>query len=227
MCLSNFKAIRQFKVPISWLPDFTRSNEKTSFRILRRSHVSALTRGLFWCLFPELRSNDGIEHQNNTRVSAETVRYKSSYIISFLTRHTDSINDDGNDDLSTSSQCLTRSVFDLLMTSQSIAADVTMTWQLWRDHVNSDIQQVRYRFCSRRYSRPVVQEIVVVHRGDSDCITFGIFMSSSESCDVKFTSDCLTNVVSCSQRENNNIINNNNNNNNKRFLNEFIFKGIE
>ena len=36
MCLSNIKAIRQFKVPISWLRDFTRSYEKTSFRILRR-----------------------------------------------------------------------------------------------------------------------------------------------------------------------------------------------
>ena len=36
MCLSNFKAIRQFKVPISWLWDFTRSDDKTSFRILRR-----------------------------------------------------------------------------------------------------------------------------------------------------------------------------------------------
>ena len=36
MCLSNFKVIRQFKVPISWLRDFTRSYEKTSFRILRR-----------------------------------------------------------------------------------------------------------------------------------------------------------------------------------------------
>ena len=36
MCLSNFKTIRQFKVPISWLLDFTRSYEKTSFRILRR-----------------------------------------------------------------------------------------------------------------------------------------------------------------------------------------------
>ena len=35
MCLSNFKAIRQFKVPISWLRDFTRSYDKTSFRILR------------------------------------------------------------------------------------------------------------------------------------------------------------------------------------------------
>ena len=36
MCLSNFKAIRQFKVPISWLRDLTSSYEKTSFRILRR-----------------------------------------------------------------------------------------------------------------------------------------------------------------------------------------------
>ena len=36
MCLSNFKAIWQFKVPISWLRDFTRSYEKTSFRISRR-----------------------------------------------------------------------------------------------------------------------------------------------------------------------------------------------
>ena len=39
MCLSNFKAIWQFKVPISWLRDFTRSYEKTSFRILRRGPV--------------------------------------------------------------------------------------------------------------------------------------------------------------------------------------------
>ena len=36
MCLSKFKAIRQFKVPILWLRDFTRSYEMTSFRILRR-----------------------------------------------------------------------------------------------------------------------------------------------------------------------------------------------
>ena len=36
MCMSNFKTIRQFKVPISWLRDLTRSYGKTSFRILRR-----------------------------------------------------------------------------------------------------------------------------------------------------------------------------------------------
>ena len=54
--------------------------------------VYALTRGLFWCLFPELRSNEGNKHQNNTRVSAWTVRHKSIYIILFLTRHKESIN---------------------------------------------------------------------------------------------------------------------------------------
>ena len=42
MCLSNCKAIRQFKVPISWLRDFTRSYGKTSFRILRRGPVSGI-----------------------------------------------------------------------------------------------------------------------------------------------------------------------------------------
>ena len=31
MCLSNFKAIRQFKVPISWLRDFTRSGDRRLF----------------------------------------------------------------------------------------------------------------------------------------------------------------------------------------------------
>ena len=64
-------------------------------------------------------------------------------------------NDNKNDDIFSSSSCLTRSVFVLLMTSQSIADDVTMTRQLWRDHANSDIWVARYRFYSRRYSRPI------------------------------------------------------------------------
>ena len=38
-----------------------------------------------------------------------------------------------NDDLHTSIPCLTRSVYTLLMTSQSIADDFTMTKQLWRE----------------------------------------------------------------------------------------------
>ena len=43
--------------------------------------VSALTRGLFWCLFPSLLRNSGNIHQNNSLVSAETVRHSSTYII--------------------------------------------------------------------------------------------------------------------------------------------------
>ena len=48
-------------------------------------------------------------------MSADTVRHSSTYIILFLTRHNESINDDKNDDLYTSSPCLTHSGFVLLM----------------------------------------------------------------------------------------------------------------
>ena len=79
------------------------------------------------------------KYQNSTWVSGETVCHSSTYIILFLTRHNQSINDDKNGHLYTSSLCLTCSIFILLMTSQSIADDVTVTKQLWRDQVNSDI----------------------------------------------------------------------------------------
>ena len=55
--------------------------------------VSSLTKELFWCLFPELRSNKGNKYQNYTRMSAETIRHKSTYVILFLTRHNESINE--------------------------------------------------------------------------------------------------------------------------------------
>ena len=55
-----------------------------------------------------LQSNKGNKHQNNTRVSAETVRHKSTYIILFLIWHNEPINDDKSEDLYTSSPCLTR-----------------------------------------------------------------------------------------------------------------------
>ena len=42
---------------------------------------------------PELCSNEGNKHQNNTWESAETVRHESTYIILFLTQHSESIND--------------------------------------------------------------------------------------------------------------------------------------
>ena len=81
-------------------------------------------------LFPEMRSN---KHQNNTRVSAETVHHQSTHIILFLARHIESINDGKNDDLYTSSQRLTCSVFvlrhnRLLMTSQWPDNCDAITW---------------------------------------------------------------------------------------------------
>ena len=91
---------------------------------------SALTRVLSWCLFPELQSNSGNKHQSDTRVSAETVRHEIAYITLFLTWHNESINDDKNDNVYTSSPCLIRSASILLLMSQSIVDDVTMTRQV-------------------------------------------------------------------------------------------------
>ena len=69
---------------------------------------------------------------------AWTARQEGTYIILLLKRHNYSIKDDKILFL-TSTPCLTRSVYILLMTSQSIADDVTLSRQLWRDHANNDI----------------------------------------------------------------------------------------
>ena len=103
--------------------------------VLEGRTVSAFTRGVFWWL----RSNEGNKYPNNSRVSAEKVRHENTYIILFIKRLAESTNDDKNDDLYTSSSCLTFLVFFLPVTSQSIADDVTMTKQLWRAHVNSEL----------------------------------------------------------------------------------------
>ena len=97
--------------------------------VLEWRTVYALTKWLFWCLFPELRSNEGNKHQNNTRVSTQTVHYKSTYHILFLTWYDGSMNDNKNNYLHTSSLSLTRLVYVLLMMSKSIAANVKMTRQ--------------------------------------------------------------------------------------------------
>ena len=85
--------------------------------VLEWQTVSVLTRGLFWCLFPELRSKEGNKHQNNIRMSTEIVCHESAYINLFLTQHNDNKNDDKNGDLHASSLCLTRLIYVLLMTS--------------------------------------------------------------------------------------------------------------
>ena len=88
----------------------------------------------------ESRSNEGNKHQNNTWVSAWTVRHESTYIILLLTRHNEPIKiHDKEGDLNTPSPCLNHSIYILLMTAQSIANDVTKIRQLWNERVISDI----------------------------------------------------------------------------------------
>ena len=89
-----------------------------------------LTRVLYWYLLSELRSNEGNRHKHSSRVSVETVLHEGTYIILFLTRYNESMNDEENDDLCAPSSSFTRSVFVLLMTSQTIPDDITMTGQL-------------------------------------------------------------------------------------------------
>ena len=63
--------------------------------------VSAPMRGLFWCLFPELRCKKGNKYHNNTGVSPEIVCHESTYIILFLTRQNGSINDNNKNTIFT------------------------------------------------------------------------------------------------------------------------------
>ena len=90
--------------------------------------VSALTRGLLWCLFPDLRSNEGNEYQNKTWVSAETVRHEGTYIISFL------------HEITNSKMTMETTIFPKPHSLGFRSADdVTMTRQLWRDRMNNGI----------------------------------------------------------------------------------------
>ena len=129
--------------------------------VLEWRTVSALTRGLFWCLFPELRSNSGNKYQNNTRVSAETVRHESTYIILFLSRHNESINDDKNDNLFTLSRAsLVQFSFywwrhnQLLMTSQWPDNCDTITWIVISNSLDIDFihGNIHGRSCKKNLS---------------------------------------------------------------------------
>ena len=69
-----------------------------------------LSRVLFSRLFLELRNNQENKHQNNNGVSTQTLAcHDSIYIILFLTRCNESINDE--DDLHSPILCSIRSVY--------------------------------------------------------------------------------------------------------------------
>ena len=135
--------------------------------------VLALPGVIFWFLFPELRSNDGDEYQNNTRVCAETVRHESTYIILLLTRHNESINEYKTTSfthrphvsLARFSFCWWRHNR-LLMTSQWPDNCDVMTWKeisnsLDIDHINGDIHG---QSCKKlHYSKTRIQDGFASH----------------------------------------------------------------
>ena len=76
---------------LAWAPfmnSLFRVRNKIMYVQLWRT-VYALTRVLFWCLFPSLLRNSGNKHQNNPLVSAQTVRHASTYIILYEQRGAD------------------------------------------------------------------------------------------------------------------------------------------
>ena len=109
----------------------------------------------------------------NPPVSAETV-YESTYIISFLTRHNELINDDKNDDDYTSSPCLTRSV---VFSSDEVTIDC---W--WRHNEQTIVTRSREEWYLTRKisllftliftaSRVRKQDITYISLGNCDKIS--------------------------------------------------------
>ena len=118
---------------------YTHAYVKPSITYIKNNACTRVTNGfsaherVILGLFSELRSNEGNKHQNNIRVGAETARHESTYATLFLTRYNESINVKKTTIFSHRPRVSL--VFILLMTSQSIVDDVTLNWQLWRDHV--------------------------------------------------------------------------------------------
>ena len=123
---------------------------------------------------PELRSNEANENQNNTRVSAETVRHESTYIILFLTGHNEAINDD-NTTIFTHRPCvsLARHLLlwwrhnRLLMTSQWPGNCDTITWIVIFNFsdINFIYGNIHGRSCKKTKSLRFAQETAVVLYG--------------------------------------------------------------
>ena len=92
--------------------------KKIIMYVLEWQTVSALTGGLFRCLYPQLWSKEGNKTANNPQVSPETVHHGSTYIIIILTWQNESMNDHKRSLHIV--LCLTRSGFVLLMKSQRL-----------------------------------------------------------------------------------------------------------
>ena len=74
---------------------------------------------------------------NYNGLDAGPLTLLSPYILSLV--NANGPTDAKDENLHASSPCLPRSLYVLLMTSQSVGDDVIMKRQLWREHVTSDI----------------------------------------------------------------------------------------
>ena len=76
--------VRRSSFLASFMDSLCCVRNKMMYVLLWQWTVYALTRVLFWCLFPLLLRNSGNQHKNNPLVSAETVRHSSTYIILYI-----------------------------------------------------------------------------------------------------------------------------------------------
>ena len=74
--------------------------------------------GHFRVYFLSCEAMREINTKMTLELSAQTVHHESTYIILFLTQHSEPINDNENSDLHISSPCIAHSFYVLLMTSQ-------------------------------------------------------------------------------------------------------------
>ena len=136
-------------------------------------------------LFPELWSNKGYQHQNNTWVGALTVYHDSTYIILFLTWHSSlmikkkrfpywlcvpfmkaiahcilgtNYYDTRADSSFTPSQWETA----LLCNNVSHWLGTNLESAMWHKHAESDIYLVRYEVHSLRYPWPDIKENTIL-----------------------------------------------------------------
>ena len=80
MYLSNFKAMRWFKLPISRLRDFTRSYDKTSCRILRRALYPYWDLTLWFDRLVPYHSGQPYVHQQILRLSQYQRDNQTNYL---------------------------------------------------------------------------------------------------------------------------------------------------
>ena len=112
-----------------------RVRNKIMYELLWRTNYE-LTSVLFWCLFPSLLRNSGNKHQNNTLVSAKTVRHASTYIILYILGT-------GNDGVLTSLDCCSSVLGSWLVNRTSSLSEVLSSMQVMNIsiHANTDLSK--------------------------------------------------------------------------------------